>query len=126
MILISIYSLLFSYEIFFFKKTKTCHENKNIFGTIYKYVKQYISYIEIDYKFIPKIHFIEHLQISFILLLIINLFVLIPLLYLVIIHTSNCKKKRKEKSLKKINIKIENINPDELLENSEHETSSDS
>ena len=128
MILISIYSLLISYEIFF-KKTKLCQENNNILEDIYKFMKQYISYIKIDYEYFPKNSFIEYLQISFIILLIINLFVIIPLIYLIIIHTRNCKKKRKEKtSIKKIDIKIENINPDELLENtnSDYETSFDS
>ena len=127
MILISIYSLLLSYGIMF-KKTNNCQEEKDILETIYKYLQKYISYIEIDYnyKFIPKISFIEYLQISFIILLIINLFVIIPLIYLVVVHTRNCKKKRKEKTIKKIDIKIENINPDQLLENSEYETSFDS
>ena len=126
MFLISIYALLLSYNKFF-KKTKTCQKDENFLKTIYKYVKKFISYIEIDYNFIPRISFIEYLQISFIILLIINLFVLIPLIYLIIIHTNNCRKKRKEKtSIKKIDMKIENINPDELLENSEYETSFDS
>ena len=126
MILVSVYSLFISYEFLFTKDKNDLSEN--ILDTIYKYVGQYLSYIEINYNFIPKNPFIEYLQISIIILIVINIFVLIPLIYLIFLHTSNCKKKTKEKtSIRKIDMKIQNINPDELLAtNSENDTSLDS
>ena len=126
MILVSVYSLFISYEFLFTKDKNNLSEN--ILDTIYKYVGQYLSYIEINYKFIPENPFIGYLQISIIILIVINIFVLIPLIYLIFLHTSNCKKKTKEKtSIRKIDMKIQNINPDELLAtNSENDTSLDS
>ena len=124
MILISVYSLLIYYEVLFFKQKaedKKCNINNNIIDSIYKNIKNFLSYLNIDLDLIPG-------NTSFIALLSVVVIFLIPLLYLVILHTKLCKNKRKEKrNSKKIDLSIQNINPDELLEeNSEHDTSLDS
>lgn len=115
MILISSYSLFVSFEIFL-KIESTCNNSNEIINTIYKNIKEYISYIEVDYDFIPKNPYFEYLKVSIIFLLSINIIFIFPLIYLINIHTKNCKKKKKGKIYnQQIDFKIENINPDQLL-----------
>ena len=125
MILISIFSLLIYYNVLFFeqreKDVECSNNNSNIIYSIYNKVNDILSYLNIKLDFLPE-------YTCFIVLLSIIVLFLIPLLYLVILHTQLCKNKRKEKiNSKKIDLSIQNINPDELLEeNSEHDTSLDS
>lgn len=121
MILISVYSLLIYYEVLIFKKNNKCNINNNIIDSIYKNIKKFFCHLTINLDFLPG-------NAGFIVLLSVIVLFLIPLLYLVILHTKLCKNKRKEKrNSKKIDLSIQNINPDELLEeNSEHDTSLDS
>ena len=62
------------------------------------------------------------------ILLSINILLLIPLIYLINIHTESCRKKMKEKeNIRKIDLDFHNINQDDLLgRNSENDTSLDS
>ena len=69
------------------------------------------------------------LKIYFYILVSINIAVLIPLMYLVNIHTKSCRSRRKVKTtIKKSDLNIQNINPDELLEENytDNDTSLDS
>jgi len=110
MISISIYSLL---NAFYFEKENNCTINTYI-ESIYKFIKEILSYIEIKYNFIPQNALLENIHI--IVFLIIDILVVIPLIYLLILHTKNCIKKNKSKiSIRKINKTIENINKDQLL-----------
>ena len=119
MILISIYTLL---NVFYFDKKNSCNINTYI-KPIYQFIKENLSHIEITYNFIPENVILENIHI--ICFLAIDILVLIPLIYLVILHTKNCKNKNKSKtSIRKINQTIENINQDQLLSsNSENDSS---
>ena len=126
MVLVSIYSLFISYKIIF-KQNKSCVEN-NFIGSIYNFVKNIISILEVKYG-IFKISEEIVLKINFYILLSINLIVLIPLMYLVNIHTKSCRSRRKKKpTIKNSDLNIQNINPDKLLEGnySDNDTSLDS
>jgi palmitoyltransferase len=118
-IFIAIYTLL---NAFYFEKKKSCNIN-NYIEPIYQFIKENLSHIEITYNFIPENAILENIHIIF--LLAIDILALIPLIYLVILHTKNCKKKNKSKtSIRKINQTIENINQDQLLScNSENDSS---
>ena len=120
MILISIYSLLIKYDKIF-KKSNNCEKtNKNIIDLIYQYLKEYLSVLEIKIPFIPE-------NTSLIVLLSINLIFIIPLIYLINIHTKICKDKRKENGKsEKIDLNIENITDELIEENSEGDTSLES
>ena len=119
MILISIYTLL---NAFYFDNKNSCNINAYI-KPIYQFIKENLSHIEITYNFIPENVILENIHI--ICFLAIDILVLIPLIYLVILHTKNCKNKNKSKtSIRKINQTIENINQDQLLSsNSENDSS---
>ena len=118
MILISIYSLLIKYDKIF-KKRNNC-ENKNIIDLMHQYLKEYLSVLEIKIPFIPE-------NTSLIVLLSINLIFIIPLIYLINIHTKICKDKRKENGKsEKIDLNIENITDELIEENSEGDTSLES
>jgi len=119
MISISIYSLL---NAFYFEKENNCTINTYI-ESIYKFIKEILSYIEIKYNFIPQNALLENIHI--IVFLIIDILVVIPLIYLLILHTKNCIKKNKSKiSIRKINKTIENINKDQLLSTTSENDSS--
>ena len=119
MILLSIYSILIRFKIFF-KQNNNC-KNNNIIGSIYNKAKNILNYLEINIKYIPDIT-------PTVILLSINILLLIPLIYLINIHTESCRKKMKEKeNIRKIDLDFHNINQDDLLgRNSENDTSLDS
>ena len=93
-------------------------------------MQEYIFFFEIKYEdYIPRIpeyFHINYFQILVIFLIIMNIIVLIPLIYLVNIHTGLCRKKRREKaSMRNINKKIDNIEEEGLVK-SDSDTSLDS
>jgi hypothetical protein len=100
----SVYTLVITFEIFLNKKkdTETCVYNYNIIKKIYEFVLEHIFFFEIIYDdYIPRIpenFHINYFQILIIFILIMNIIVLIPLIYLVNIHTGLCRKKRREKA----------------------------
>ena len=127
MVLVSIYSLFISYKIIP-KKNQNCFES-NFAGSIYNFVKNIISILEVKYGETFIIPEKKVLKIYFYILVSINIAVLIPLMYLVNIHTKSCKSRRKVKTtIKKSDLNIQNINPDELLEENytDNDTSLDS
>ena len=129
MIFISIFSLLISFNIYFKqnKENQSCDKDDFIYS-LYESVKNIISHLKI-YDFFMENYKMKILRISFIVLLSITIIFLLPLIYLVWIHTKSCKNKRKEKNrFKKSDLNIQNINSDELLEGnfSENDTSLDS
>ena len=128
----SVYTLVITFEIFLNKKkdTETCVYNYNIIKKIYEFVLEHIFFFEIIYDdYIPRIpenFHINYFQILIIFILIMNIIVLIPLIYLVNIHTGLCRKKRREKAtMRNINKKIDNIEEDGLVK-SDSDTSLDS
>ena len=87
---------------------------------MHQYLKEYLSVLEIKIPFIPE-------NTSLIVLLSINLIFIIPLIYLINIHTKICKDKRKENGKsEKIDLNIENITDELIEENSEGDTSLES
>ena len=92
-IIISIYTL---FNIFYFEQKDNCNNNINEYiESLYKFIKDNLSLIEIKYDFIPENKILENLHIIFFLA--IDILVLIPLIYLLILHTKNCKNKNKSK-----------------------------